>query len=298
MYHKYTKEMLEDAVAHSNSYYDVVRFFGLKLNGGTSAYLKLKTVEFGIDVSHFYEKIKNGKMPYSHNRKTAKQFLVKSNHKQHGLLLFRSLLEIGRSGNCEICGLKPVWYGKALRMQVDHIDGDNTNNVVDNLRIVCPNCHTQTDNYCMSGRGKPKKICSICNHFIGRDNKTGLCISCYLRDGHKRKEEKNNRLCVCGQRVSLKSKSGLCKRCVVIGRERKVERPSKSVLLEQTKQYGFCRTGRIYGVSDNAIRKWLRHYDREKLVLCGRTRMEQRASLRDAGESLRVRLPPPVPDVV
>ena len=49
---------------------------------------------------------------------------------------------------CSLCGLGDSWNGKALTLQLDHIDGDNLNNEISNLRIICPNCHTQTPTYC------------------------------------------------------------------------------------------------------------------------------------------------------
>lgn len=48
---------------------------------------------------------------------------------------------------CAICGLAPKWNGKALKLQLDHIDGNAFNNLFDNLRILCPNCHTQTETF-------------------------------------------------------------------------------------------------------------------------------------------------------
>lgn len=49
--------------------------------------------------------------------------------------------------NCMICGLNPLWNNKPLSLQLDHIDGNSDNNNPNNLRLLCPNCHSQTDTY-------------------------------------------------------------------------------------------------------------------------------------------------------
>ena len=48
---------------------------------------------------------------------------------------------------CSLCGNEGYWNNKPLVLQLDHIDGDRTNNEITNLRFLCPNCHTQTDTY-------------------------------------------------------------------------------------------------------------------------------------------------------
>lgn len=62
------------------------------------------------------------------------------------------LRRIYKKGNytpyvCSICGLEPIWNGKTLTLTLDHIDGDNRNNVLSNLRWVCPNCDRQLDTF-------------------------------------------------------------------------------------------------------------------------------------------------------
>jgi len=58
---------------------------------------------------------------------------------------------------CFECGLKSVWNGKPITLQIDHIDGDSDNNYPKNLRLLCPNCHSQTENYGSKGKGSRYK---------------------------------------------------------------------------------------------------------------------------------------------
>lgn len=57
-----------------------------------------------------------------------------------------------RGDKCESCGIGSEWNNKPLTLQMDHIDGNSDNNALDNLQILCPNCHTQTHTWC--GRNK------------------------------------------------------------------------------------------------------------------------------------------------
>lgn len=57
-----------------------------------------------------------------------------------------------KEDKCESCGLVDIWNGKPITLQLDHINGINYDHRLENLQILCPNCHSQTDTYC--GRNK------------------------------------------------------------------------------------------------------------------------------------------------
>lgn len=152
---KYTKELLTDVVAKSSSVAEVLRRLGLNQAGGTHAHVSRTIKAFGIDTSHFgtWKRTNDS----DKRRLTAEQILVRmmpgaSRQKPH--LLHRALKEIGRPYACALCGLDGMWRGKKLRLEIDHIDGDYHNNEAWNLRLLCPNCHTQTDNFSGRTRGK------------------------------------------------------------------------------------------------------------------------------------------------
>lgn len=66
----------------------------------------------------------------------------------------RLVEESYKEDKCEECGLENTWNGNPLTLELDHIDGDRTNNSLDNLKILCPNCHTQTCTYKSKNKGR------------------------------------------------------------------------------------------------------------------------------------------------
>ena len=73
----------------------------------------------------------------------------------HGDRLKRAMTALGVPERCARCGTDPVWRGRPLPLEVDHIDGNWRDNRIENLRFLCPNCHSVTDNY--RGRGKGRR---------------------------------------------------------------------------------------------------------------------------------------------
>lgn len=145
---KYTKEMLEPLVKESVCVVDVIRKLGLRESGGSHSHLSRKIREYGIDMSHFTGKTASRGRNHC-NRRSWKDTLIlrDSGKRQHAIYLRRALIDYGREYKCEICGLYPMWNGKELRIQVDHKSHNWLDDRPENLRFVCPNCHTQTEGY-------------------------------------------------------------------------------------------------------------------------------------------------------
>lgn len=201
------------------------------------------------------------------NNSTASREYIKSLIIRHNLIEYK----------CSECGLKNEWNGKVLSLQLDHINGIRNDNRIDNLRFLCPNCHTQTETYCSKNKSitvnclnKPLIIeeANNVNSLTQLLRKLGLCetqsnrrqIKKILTDNNLdlcvEKAEKAENKCECGEIIFRQSK--ICKKCWGL-KQRKVERPSLEILLEEIANIGYCGTGRKYGVSDNTIRKWIKN---------------------------------------
>ncbi|NLE82291.1 MAG: HNH endonuclease [Rhodococcus sp.] len=151
---KYTREILQRAVEESTSMAGVMRFLGLAQSGGTHAHLNRRIAQFGIDKSHFTGSgHTRGRQP--RNRLTWQEILIRrppGSRRARPHLLRRAMIEAGVEYRCVICGLAPIWHGKPLTLHVDHIRGDPRDSRLQEVRFLCPNCHTQTANW--AGRNR------------------------------------------------------------------------------------------------------------------------------------------------
>ena len=151
---KYTRELLTPLVAESSSYAGVIRRLGMAQAGGTQSHLKRVVQKLGLDTSHFTGKVHNRGVS-SPKRLNPEEILVRDRRRgarEKVEKLKRALHITGMLDQCKLCGIASEWNGKKLVLQVDHVDGDFLNNTRDNLRLLCPNCHSQTDTFCRPKR--------------------------------------------------------------------------------------------------------------------------------------------------
>ena len=156
---KYTKELLEENVKDCYSFAELCRRLGLKPEGSNPKTLRKKMDEFGVDYSHFTGQAwnKNPENPVYRGKYLPKlcehSSLSSANVKE---LVYRLGLKENKCENPE-CGISE-WQGKPIICELHHINGDSTDNRIENLQILCPNCHSQTDNF--RSRNRNKKVLS------------------------------------------------------------------------------------------------------------------------------------------
>lgn len=139
---RYPPKLVALHVGQCKTFYDLAGALGIPHNNAEVA--KGLTIKYGLDTSHFVRKSRRG-------TDGPVLSLHPVGQRTGGAILFRELIGLGRPYVCAECNQPPEWNGKPLRLQVDHISGEFWDDREENLRFLCPNCHTQTSTY--SGRG-------------------------------------------------------------------------------------------------------------------------------------------------
>lgn len=274
--YNFSPEQLQSLLDSRNTYTEILKVAGINSSSSTNT-LKRIIKEYKLDTSKFEE-----------NRKLYKQQMAKMslcseyniesklhrNTKTNSHKLRNKLIEFGyKESKCELCGISE-WLGKPVKLQLHHIDGNHDNNELSNLQILCPNCHSMTDNFGVynSKRAKePTLVCSECGIKISSHSKSGLCVSCSHK--HKRENAKTkyiNRvkiICPCCKTNLMNSTSTMCESCYNKKRIEKLYNIiSRDNLKELIRSTSFTQIGDMYNVSDNTIRKWCDKYNLPRKV--------------------------------
>jgi transcription elongation factor Elf1 len=224
-------------VNQSRTIGDVLSYFGLRDHGSNYQTLVRRFQYEGIDYSKFSA---NKGLSGIRRRLTLDKILVENSSYSRNSLKQRLIKEGLLDNKCSKCGLEPEWQGQKLVMVIDHINGIHNDNRFQNLRLLCPNCNSQTTTF--AGRNVHRKIyiknCKGCGIKIkGTKKYKKYCKQCKEKD-------------VWRKRPNLGA--------------RKITRPSKEELKKMLWEMPTTKIAERYGVSDKAVSKWAKTYELEK----------------------------------
>ncbi len=217
--HIRSKEEYEKAIKNAHSIAEALRNLGIVDVGGNYRIIKQAIKDYGIDISHFTGQGWNVGLKFNPAKHYSNEEAFVENSTLNSNNIRRRLIQSGiKECKCEFCG-RTEWEGKSIPLELHHINGNNTDNRLENLQILCPNCHALTDNY----------------------------------RGRKNKKIKDNEITKKNKEKTIKSNS-------LNQHQKETKRPSKEELEKLIHEKPFLQIGRMYGVSDNAVRKWCKRY--------------------------------------
>lgn len=269
MSNHWSKEKLTKTVKSNVSISGVLKEFGLsQYNGGNYRQFHKYVRLYNIDTSHFTGQAHlKGK---SHNwtkKIPLEDILVADSTYTHSSHLKKRLVENDLlEEKCLECGLTDHWNGKPITLQLDHINGDALDNRIDNLRFLCPNCHSQTPTFAGKNLvgGTDKNTCKDCET-TSLSRSSTRCAECHQKWQQKKSRAKPNTCKDCGDVISKQAER--CLSCAASHRQKGEERPSQRKFdptPEELKKLVWekpaTKVGKHFGVSSKAISKRCKKY--------------------------------------
>jgi transposase-like protein len=237
---RFTEEELRWAIAGARSWSETLRRLDYRSAGGNWKTLQKYAALWEIPTDHFDPDAGRVEALKRANRPTPlEEVMVAGSTYSRSHLKRRLFAEGIKDRRCEMCGQDEIWHGRKMALILDHINGIPNDHRLENLRILCPNCAATLGTHCgAKNRRTPRSLeCGLCGRqFIPKSRSQKYCSrECGQRIGHR--GPRHNR--------------------------RKVERPPYDQLVREIEESSYLAVGRKYGVSDNAVRKWVRFYETE-----------------------------------
>lgn len=165
---KYTDEQFINAVKNNFTISDVLNELKLKIVNGNYRTFYNNVKRLNLTIDHFtISKTKNKSRKFYKKIPIENILIYDSQYKNNVQLKNRLLNDKILENKCSNCNLE-YWLNNPITLQLDHINGINNDNRLENLRILCPNCHSQTDTY--AGKNIKQKYltnkCKLCEKLI------------------------------------------------------------------------------------------------------------------------------------
>lgn len=234
---KYTPEQFTEAWTQARSVYHVGELLGVRATGSGHESLKAAAKELGLTRDHMLGQAYARGQSFPARRKSLEGLLVEGRVVQ-GVHLRKRLVHEGLLvEKCYLCGLKE-WLGHPAPLELDHINGRHDDNRIENLRLLCRNCHGLQPTH------------------AGKNQNGGVRVRrCACPDCGGSKHPTSARCAPCAHKVRAASRKQVQS---PKPRATKIEWPSDEELVSMLRASNYLQVGKALGVSDNAIRHRLK----------------------------------------